>query len=177
MPGRRLSIFVLSAALGAVVTAVLAASCGSPAGPGAVGTLAGRTGCKSFGAAAADARAVAASSAGQECAEYDYDGSGLLRLKHVNAAFNCCPGTVTAAIEIAGDRIRIREQESASLCDCDCLYDLDYVITSLGAGTYMITLVGPYQTEGDAPLSFSVDLRGPTSGSFCVERTHYPWGI
>jgi len=175
MTGRGLSVFALSTALGAIVLAGITASCGSPAGPGAVGTLTGRTGCKDFAAAAGGA--VAAAGAGRECAEYDADGAGLLRLKHVNAAFNCCPGTVTATIEIAGDRIRIKERESASLCDCDCLYDLDYVFTGLGSGAYTITIVGPYQVEGDAPLTFPVDLDRASSGSFCVERTHYPWGI
>jgi hypothetical protein len=175
MIGRRRQVFGLFAAFGALALAGITASCVSPAGPGPVGTLTGRTDCKSFGAVTAGT--LAAAGPGQECAEYGYDGSGLLRLKHVNAAFNCCPGAITADIEIAGGRIRIKEAESSSLCDCDCLYDLDYVFTGLDPGTYTIIIVGPYQVEGDAPLTFLVDLGGAGSGSFCVERTRYPWGI
>jgi hypothetical protein len=149
------------------------AACASPAGPDAVGRLVSRTDCKSSGAASAGA--AAAPTSGEECVEYDYDGSRFLRLKHVNAGFNCCPGTVSADIDCSGGTVRIAERESSSLCDCSCLYDLVYEIAPLRPGRYRIVVVGPYQTESDPPLAFEVDLVGPASGTFCVPRAHYPW--
>jgi hypothetical protein len=154
--------------------AALAANCASPTGPDPVGRLIDRTDCKSSAGAAAGAAAAPTSS--EECVEYDYDGSRLLRLRHVNAGFNCCPGTVSADIDGSGGTIRIRETESSSLCDCSCLYDLTYEIAPLTPGRYRIVVLGPYQAETDPPLAFEVDLDRAASGTFCVERTHYPWG-
>ena len=39
--------------------------------------------------------------------EYEYDGRSVLRLKHVNAGFNCCPGTISADIQVEGGAIRV----------------------------------------------------------------------
>jgi len=134
-----------------------------------------RSDCKGAGTAAAG-RAVAAA-AGRECLEYEYDGRSVLRLKHVDAAFNCCPGEVSAAIEISDGVVRIEERESSSLCDCNCLYDLSYEITGLAPGAVRISVVGPYQPEAGPPLEFVADLGRAASGTFCVERTVYPWGL
>jgi len=152
----------------------LAGSCGLSSGPDPFGRLIGRTNCKGSGGSVGGTPAAPASS--QECVEYDYDGRSLLRLKHINAGFNCCPGTVSADIEISGDTIRIKEKESSSLCDCSCLYDLRYEIIGLDRGTYRISVVGPYQPEGDPPLIVLLDLEHANSGSACVDRTRYPWG-
>ena len=78
---------------------------------------------------------------------------------------------------MSGGEIRIKEKESSSLCDCNCLYDLDYEFTGVAPGITRISVVGPYQPEGDPPLEFLVDLGGAASGSYCVERTRYPWSI
>ena len=153
---------------------VLAGSCGPSSGPGPVGRLVGRTDCKGSGGVKTGTAAGPTSS--QECIEYDYDGRGVLRLKHVNAGFNCCPGTVSADIEISGDTIRISESESSSLCDCSCLYDLSYEIAALASGVYRISVIGPYQPEEGPPLEFLLDLDQASTGSFCVQRTQYPWG-
>jgi len=155
------------------LAAGLAASCASPAGPGPVGRLVARTDCKDSGGAST---AAADPTSSQECVQYDYDGARLLRLRHINAGFNCCPGTLSADIDIAGGTIRIAERESSSLCDCNCLYDLTYEIAPLTPGRYRIVVHGPYQTEEDPPLAFDVDLDRAVTGVFCVERTHYPWG-
>jgi len=159
---------------GMLALAFLAGSCASSSGPDPVGRLVSRTDCKGSGGAAAGAAAAPTSS--QECVEYDYDGQSRLRLKHVNAGFNCCPGAITADIDISGGTIRIEEKESSSLCDCSCLYDLGYEIAALPPATYRLSVVGPYQPDTDPPLAFDVDLGRAVSGSFCVERTRYPWG-
>jgi hypothetical protein len=140
------------------------------------GRLISRTDCKSSLLTNSQA-AETSRAASQECAEYIYDGKSGLRLKHVNAGFNCCPGTVSADIQVSGGEIRIKEKESSSLCDCSCLYDLDYEFVGVAPGIYKVSVVGPYQWEGDPPLEFLVDLSGAASGSYCVERTRYPWSI
>lgn len=157
----------------ALALASLAGSCSSPSGPDPVGRLVGRTGCKSFGTPGA----APAPAPSRECVEYDYDGRGLLKLKHVNAGFNCCPGTISATVEVSNGDILIKERESSSLCDCDCLYDVDYEIAGLAGGTWRISVVGPYQPEEGPALEFLVDLSQASSGSYCVERTRYPWGF
>jgi len=139
-----------------------------------VGRLVSRTGCKS--ADAAGLGAAAARGSDLECVDYDYDGRGVLKLRHVNAGFNCCPGEISATIDITNGRVLIKEKESASLCCCDCLYDLGYEFAALAPGLYRIAVVGPYQPEEDPPLEFLADLTRAASGSFCVERTRYPWG-
>jgi hypothetical protein len=159
---------------GVLALVSLAAGCTSPSGPEPAGWLVSRTDCK--GAIGSASGATAAPTSSQECVEYDYDGQGRLRLKHINAGFNCCPGTISADFDVSGGTIRIEEKESSSLCDCSCLYDLIYEIAALPPGTYRLTVVGPYQPDTDPPLSFDVDLGRAASGSFCVERTRYPWG-
>jgi len=154
----------------------LSSSCIFSPGTPPQGRLISRTNCKSFPQTNSQA-SESIRAANQECAEYIYDGKSVLRLKHVNAGFNCCPGTVSADIQVTGGEIRIKEKESSSLCDCNCLYDLDYEFTGVAPGITRISVVGPYQPEGDPPLEFLVDLGGAASGSFCVERTRYPWSI
>ena len=42
----------------------------------------------------------------EDCIEYSYNGQ-TLTLKHINSAFNCCPGEITADIDINGDIVWI----------------------------------------------------------------------
>jgi len=171
---RKRLISLIPAAFAALLP-ILAAACASSTGPGPTGGLVRRTDCKTAGQMASGAAAAPTTS--QECVEYEYDGRSLLRLKHVNAGFNCCPGTVSADIQVEGGAIRIRESESSSLCDCSCLYDLDYEFTGVIPGYWRIEVVGPYQPEGDPPLEFVLVLDGASTGSHCVVRTRYPWGL
>ncbi len=111
-----------------------------------------------------------------DCIEYEYNSDGALLLKHVNAAFNCCPGEITADVTISGDTIMIVEHEGGSPpCHCLCLYDLDYRIDNLDPGTYRIIVRELYTTESDAPLETTFDFASNPSDSFCVPRDHYPW--
>ncbi len=169
------SAFYRGAGAAAVLCLCLSASCGFAPGTVPVGGLVGRTDCKGSGAVPSRAEAELRA-ADQECVKYAYDGQGVLRLKHVNAGFNCCPGTISAEILAERGEIRIKEKESSSLCDCSCLYDIDYEFAGIKPGIWRISVVGPYQPEGDPPLEFRVDLGGVASGSYCVERTRYPWG-
>jgi hypothetical protein len=109
-----------------------------------------------------------------DCIEYEYNDEDLLLLKHVNAGFNCCP-EITADISIIDNKITIKEIELSGDCDCLCLFDVYYSIKDLNPGQYTITVEEPYIRNDEEILEFDVDLTSPVSGSFCVERFHYPW--
>ena len=132
------------------------------------GRMTGQQGCKVF------EKSLLETPSDRDCIEYDYDGSGTLLLKHVNAGFNCCP-EMDNSIIIDGDTIIVREVETEGLCDCLCLFDLDYEIINLPAGVYMIKVVEPYFHPGEDPLEFQLNLEEAVSGSFCVRRYFYPW--
>lgn len=110
----------------------------------------------------------------EDCMEYGYEGD-TLRLKHINAAFNCCPKEILVETRILSDTLIIVESEAASLCDCLCLYDLDIAVYALPAGKYTIVVKEPYIPEGEPPLAFDVDLTAAPAGKYCVKRSRYPW--
>jgi hypothetical protein len=134
-------------------------------------SLVGHSGCKG----PAELAPSGAASVPRDCAEFELLAGDTLILRHVNAAFNCCPGEIAAEISFEGDTITIAEHEAESGCRCLCLYDLDYRITGIGPGGYTIRFVEPYTTDEDEPLRFTVDLASNPAGSFCVERLGYPW--
>ena len=111
----------------------------------------------------------------QDCMEYSYENNTLL-LTHVNAGFNCCTDPA-ADITIEGNVMTITESESGEYCDCLCLVDLGLKITDLPPGEYTIKVVEMYLEDGDQLMEFTVDLTESPSGDFCVQRTHYPWGV
>ncbi len=139
----------------------------------ATGRLLRTDGCKSFSQDGAAGLAVASS---EDCLEYRFDGS-VLRLKHVNACFNCCPGEVRADVRVSGRGITITESEQMAGCYCQCLFDLDLEVDNLPPGSYLIQVIEPYVPEGEEPLTFAVQLEAGAAGRFCVERATYPWDV
>jgi len=139
------------------------------------GTLTDYNGCKVFTAAKSE------TPPDQDCMFYDYDGlSGTLNLSHVNAGFNCCPSELAADIIITDDTISIYEEElfdSLGGCYCLCLFDVNYEITDLEPGQYVIKVIGLCLEFEEDTLVFDVDLSAEPSGSYCAARTHYPWGF
>jgi hypothetical protein len=111
----------------------------------------------------------------QDCIQYQYDGIQNLTLKHQNAGFNCCP-EITTNITIINSTITIKEIELSGLCNCSCLFDLDYQILNLPPASYKITVEEPYILPEDQKLEFTINLTNSSTGSYCVERTNYPWG-
>lgn len=109
---------------------------------------------------------------------YNYDGSGTLLITHVNTGFNCCPDSFRVGIDVGNDTIRITETELLTNggCRCLCLYDLEYEITDLPAGSYRIEVVQMYLAEEDELLESTIDLTSAAADSFDVTREHYPWG-
>jgi inhibitor of cysteine peptidase len=111
----------------------------------------------------------------QDCLQYQYDGIQNLTLTHQNAGFNCCPEIATN-ITIINRTITIKEIELSGDCNCSCLFDLDYQILNLPPASYKITVEEPYILPEDQKLEFTINLTNSSTGSYCVERTNYPWG-
>ncbi len=145
----------------------------SPAGADPAGIVVDASDCGGFPAG----RRTLAATDSQDCLEYDYDGAGTLALRHVNAGLNCCPGTIAVEIAVAGGVITLDERGNASGCHCNCLFDIDLEIRDLPPGAYAVRVLEQLLEPGDAPLEFELILTGATEGSYCVERTHYPWGM
>jgi hypothetical protein len=114
-----------------------------------------------------------------DCVEYEYDGAGVLLLKHVNTAFNCCPDTLEAQISIMDNLITIDESEAFDSlwgCPCLCLYDLDMEIVNLPPGIYTVVVNQLYLGGGGETHEFTITLSSlPSSGSHCISRDDYPW--
>jgi hypothetical protein len=110
----------------------------------------------------------------EDCIEYQYDGENILLIKHINAAFNCCP-KIDANINISNNIIKIEEIEISGDCNCICLYDLNYEIKELKPGEYTIKVIEQDIPNDEEILEFIVDLTSKASGTYCVERNQYPW--
>lgn len=116
----------------------------------------------------------------QDCVEFAYNLQGTLLIRRFNAAFNCCPDSFGVDVDVKDGVITITESEFlTNPCDCLCLYDLDYSISGLEAGTYTIRVVEPYVevANGDGLLQFQLDFKLTPAGQFCVYRMDYPWGM
>ena len=139
---------------------------------GPIGRLVHSTGCKSWELEAATGSVTS----DQDCIKWQMADRSRLRFTHVNAGFNCCP-EFDAATYVSGDTIFVVEHEIVGLCDCNCLFDLDYEIRDLEPGIYRVIVTEEYLSEEDEPLDFIMDLLTTPSGSHCVGRDHYPWGL
>lgn len=108
-----------------------------------------------------------------ECLHYRYSGN-ILYLAQQNAAFNCCPGKIMAAIAVNDRFITIKETEQKAGCKCTCLYDLELEIINLEPGTYRIAIDEPYL--GNQPqLDYVCTLEEGSAGDYCLDRSGSPW--
>jgi len=111
------------------------------------------------------------------CVEYSFDViNNKLSLTHINAGFNCCPDSLYCSITASNDTIIIREFEKKAQCNCDCIYDLYMEVNDIEEGKYQVKFIEPYAGDME-PLTFEIDLKKETEGSFCVVRNGYPWGM
>ncbi len=129
----------------------------------------GRTGCKNL-------ITIEEFDSNQECIEYTYSGN-TLKIKHVNAGMNCCPEPMNASISVDGGIITIDESKAANGCKCLCIFDIDYQIDNLPAGSYKLVIKPFLELGSHQPLEGTIDLKKEPSGYFCAERTNYPWSI
>jgi hypothetical protein len=130
-----------------------------------VGALVGYDGCIS----------LQSPTSTDDCLEWEYTKEGALKITHLGAGFNCCPGDIYADITITGGEILIDEKEKEHACRCLCLFTIDYEVTNLKPGKYKIRVIEHYVTEADEPLVCTIDLTAGSSGKCCVERQHHPW--
>ncbi len=108
------------------------------------------------------------------CAEYVYISDlKRLKIKHINARFNCCPDSLYCVVKVSNDTIYIEEFENMNLCNCLCLYDLEIEIEGIAAKKYYISIIEPYLGT-QTPLGFEVDFSAQTSGCQCVYRGGIP---
>lgn len=112
----------------------------------------------------------------QSCVVYTYSNE-ILYLTHVNAGFNCCPGAISSDFIFDNNTITIFEYENEALCNCNCLYDLEMEISGLNIDTYNFIFNEPYWNNINGSLEFSINLNDSLSGSICVTRNTYPWGL
>jgi hypothetical protein len=111
------------------------------------------------------------------CINYHYDDTiNTLTIKHINAGFNCCFDSVYCHVSIINDTIVIQEIEKDPNCYCDCLFDLDIEVSGVVLKKYQIRFIEPYSGEQEK-IKFELDLTKQRSGSYCVTRKLYPWGM
>ncbi len=114
--------------------------------------------------------------AGSSSITYSYNAQDhTLLLRHRNAAFNDCPGSLDVDVNIEENIISLVEKESDAGCNSSRLYDLEIGISNLPQKPWVIVIVEPYLTTPDLPLSLSVDLTRTSSGEQSVPRSMYPW--
>lgn len=135
----------------------------------ASGALVYFNGCKESASMKTASSSLGVSTTNKECLEYEFDGN-ILRLKHINAALNCCADDVIAEVSIDDSFISIKPKEVYlnGPCFCTCLYDLDYEIRDLKSGVYKIII-----KSFELPLE--LNLTQPISGIYCEDRNQYPW--
>lgn len=117
-------------------------------------------------------------SAAADCLLWSYEGSGALSLTHVNTAFNCCVDSLSVAVSVSGDTVRVTESEILDQggCDCLCLYDLDCRVDHLPPGSYVLEIEQMYLGVEEDRHSYRLDLFEAVSDERCLTRSGYPWG-
>ncbi len=142
--------------------------------PDISGELLNHSDCKTYETALQTSMDI---SSGNSCVEYSYNSStGSLTMRHINAAYNCCPEEISCTISNVGDTIYIQEVETAGLCDCLCLFDLDIQLEAILPTSYFVKFIEPYLNR-DEKMEFEINLQDKPSGSYCVTREEYPWGL
>ena len=133
------------------------------------GTLVSYEGCKNTGVASFSSEGLNSADFGQECIEFGYSGN-VLRIKHINASFNCCLEKIVGTVSFEGSIISIESEGILDNggCHCLCLYDVVYEIYDLTPGSYII--VAPTFAN-----SMEINLKNTPSGLFCEARNSYPW--
>lgn len=126
-----------------------------------------KTGCKT--------ELLLADSSKEDCIEYEIINN-TLHIRHINAAFNCCPNKVYAIASISNDTIRITEKEILTdPCKCNCLYDIEYNIQNITDSLYVIEIKEPYILNDTDKIIFNINTIKAAVGSYCTLRTEYPW--
>ncbi len=92
----------------------------------------------------------------EEFLELKADGN-YLKIKHVNAEFNCCPEEFLISSKVSNDTIFIDEKEKAYSCNCTCYYDLNYEVGKLDYGKYYVVYMNYPFIEFDLDFNSNTD--------------------
>lgn len=103
----------------------------------------------------------------EESIEYHALAGGYLHIKHVNAVFNCCPGTIKSDISVEGNNITIVENETDPQCKCICDYDLEYTLGPLSSNTEY-TLI--FCNDKGEFLRFAIKYKSSLEGKAIVKK-------
>ena len=107
---------------------------------------------------------------------WEYDGAGVLDIHHYNAGLNCIPFSF-GEINVEDKTITV-VQDGLGEGYCQCLFDIDYRLTGLPPGKYLLTFDEGLLSGEDEPLEGEIVLKGlGSSGELAAERRLYPWGI
>jgi hypothetical protein len=120
------------------------------------------------------AKLVSTASEDETCVQWNYSADGIFSFTHFNAGLNCCTDVV-ASFDRQDSVITVQIVESGDYCHCLCLFDIDYNLGAIPAGTYTVIIQESYLPEGDEALTFVVNLSGEANETYCVDRTMYPW--
>ncbi len=107
----------------------------------------------------------------RECVIVNYDAdTGIMKIEHRNAVFNCCVADLTAHASIDAGTITITESEifeNDAACNCLCPYDISYEIAGVDPWEYTVNI--------NNTIQFEINLSAQATGTFCYERSGYPW--
>ncbi|UCE24897.1 MAG: hypothetical protein JSU74_02265 [Candidatus Zixiibacteriota bacterium] len=110
----------------------------------------------------------------QSAVIWECDGQGALYLWHLNSAFNCCT-ELLCDVSVDSNVITITEAELGA-CDCVCLFDVDYCITGLERGVYLVRFEELYLGEEDEEIEFRIFVGSePSSNLILAYRSSHPW--
>ncbi len=88
-----------------------------------------------------------------------------LRIRHINAEFNCCPKELLINSKINNDTIFVYQNEKESSCNCVCKYDLNYKVGPLEYKTYhfvlnhMNSVLIEFDLDFDANTNLNSDIK------------------
>jgi hypothetical protein len=103
----------------------------------------------------------------EESIEYRAIAGGYLYIKHVNAVFNCCPGTIKSDLYVEGNNITIVETETDPQCKCICDYDLEYNVGPLSSNEEYTLIF--CNNKGEF-LRFTIKYKSSLEGKVIVKK-------
>lgn len=91
--------------------------------------------------------------------------SNYLKIKHINAIFNCAFDSLTIDYTITGNVITIQEKHVNPNAFCICNYDIEYIIGPLEYGTYSVKISD--ESLDDTEMNFEFEFTDNSLITFC----------
>ncbi|UCG62179.1 MAG: hypothetical protein JSV52_02520, partial [Candidatus Zixiibacteriota bacterium] len=110
----------------------------------------------------------------QTAMQWECDGEGTLIVRHINAGLDAAP-EYSANVYLTDREITIQELP-CPYCFGMCLVDIEYRVTGLSNGKYVLRLDELIDCPGDQSLECEILVKGSgSSGEIIVDRTCSPW--